>query len=331
MKALIFEKSGLENLHIRDIETPSAGSDDVLIKVKMAGVNPIDFRVVNAIPDVKPMPHIPGAEFAGIVEEVGDRVSTLEKGDKVTVYGRVFDGLCDMCVSNSEMLCRNGGIMGVISNGGYREYAAVPEKNAFKLPNDLSWEMAASLPVAALTSYHALKVANLTVNENLAIYGASGNTGMFAVQLGKKFGANVIAVTAKTWVKDLGADHIVNREDAIEGIKGATSGRMADVVLNPLGSGAWSPGLEALGLNGRLVVFGTLTGGDVNLALNRLYNKQAQIIGTTGGTRQELRELITIAEGLKVRVWREFRLEDGPGALKSLSSEERDGRIMIEL
>jgi NADPH:quinone reductase-like Zn-dependent oxidoreductase len=330
VQALVFEKSGLENLEIRDVETPSAGSDDVLIKVKMADVNPIDHRVVTTMPDVKPMPHIPGAEFAGIIE-VGSHVSTLKRGDRVTVYNRVFDGSCDMCLSGSEMLCRNGGIMGVIMNGGYAEYVAVPEKNAFKLPDDMSWEMAASLPVAALTPYHARKKAGLTVNEDLVVFGASGNTGIFAAQLGKRFGANVIAVSRKTWLKDFGADHSVGHEDAVERIREITSGKMADVVLNPLGSETWFLSVEAIGLNGRLVFFGTLTGGSVNLALDKSYGKQAQIIGTTGGTRKELKELIAMAKTLKLRVWRKFRLEDGTKALKSLSSKERDGRALIEL
>jgi NADPH:quinone reductase-like Zn-dependent oxidoreductase len=283
------------------------------------------------MPNIKPMPHIPGAEFAGIVEAVGGRVSTLKKGDRVTVYGRVFDGLCDMCLSNSEMLCRNGGIMGVIANGGFAEYVAVPEKNAFKLPDDLSWEMAASLPVAALTPYHALKTTELRINEDLVVFGASSNTGMFAVQLGKRFGANVIAVSRKSWLKDFGADHLVSLEDAIEKIKEVTSGRMADVVLNSIGSETWSTSFEALGSNGRLVFFGTLTGGSVNLALDKIYGKQEEIIGTTGGTRKELKDLMAIANTLKLRVWKKFKLEDGIDALKSLSSKERDGRILIEL
>jgi NADPH:quinone reductase-like Zn-dependent oxidoreductase len=191
--------------------------------------------------------------------------------------------------------------------------------------------MAASLPVSALTPYHALRKAELTINETLVVFGASGNTGMFAVQLGKRFSANVIAVSRKTWLKDFGADYSVGHEDAIEQIREITSGKMADVVLNSLGSETWSPSVEAIGLNGRLVFFGTLTGGSINLALDRLYGKQAQIIGTTGGTRKELKELITIAKSLKLRVWKKFRLENGINALKSLSSKERDGRALIEL
>jgi len=297
----------------------------------MAGVNPIDYSVVTRILNVKPMPHIPGAEFAGIIEEVGDSVTTVKKGDKVKVYNRVFDGTCDMCLSNSEMLCRNGGIMSVVTNGGYAQYVAVPEKNAFKLPDDTSWEIAASLPVAALTPYHALKKAELAPNENLVVFGASGNTGIFAIQFGKKFGANVIAISRKSWVKDFGADYIISFEDAIEKIKEITSGRMADVVLNSLGSETWSPSLEALGFNGRLVFFGTLTGGSVNLVLDRIYGKQTEIIGATGGTRKELKELVDTANSLRLKVWKKFKLEDGVDALKSLFSKERDGRILIEI
>lgn len=330
MKALVFEKGGLDNLGVQDVEKPVIGSYDVLIKVKMAGVNPIDYRVVDSMPNVKPMPHIPGAEFAGIVDQVGDHVTSLKKGDRVTVYNRVFDGLCDMCVSNSEMLCRNGGIMGVITNGGYAEYAAVPEKNAFKVPDEVSWDVAASLPVAALTPYHALKEAELKAYENLVVFGASGNTGNFAVQFGNKFGANVIAVSRKSWLRDFGADYIFGYEDAIEKIREVTSGRMADVVLNSLGSETWNTALDATGFNGKLVFFGTLTGSRVDLALDRIYGRQIRIIGTTGGNRKELQEIIPISKSLKLRVWEKFKLEDGMRALRSLSAKERDGRILIE-
>ena len=99
-----------------------------------------------------------------------------------------------MCLNGYEMLCRSGGIIGIMTNGGFAEYIAVPEKNVFKIPNDIVWELAASLPVTSIAPYHALKEAALKVNESLLVFGASGNTGMMAVQFGKKMGAKVIAV-----------------------------------------------------------------------------------------------------------------------------------------
>src|ERR671937_2613702 len=186
MKAAIFEKPGLENLRVIDnAERPKISDHDILIKVKMAGVNPIDsFVVSGALPKLNPLPHIPGAESSGIVEQVGSHVNSnnnIKEGDRVIVHNKVFDGNCDMCLNGLDMLCRNGGLIGAITNGGFAEYIAVPERNVFKIPDDLDWDIAASLPVTSLTPYHALKEqASLKLNEYLVIFGASGNTGMIA-------------------------------------------------------------------------------------------------------------------------------------------------------
>jgi NADPH:quinone reductase-like Zn-dependent oxidoreductase len=205
MRAAIFEKPGLENLKVIDnAEQPKISDHDILIKVKMAVVNPIDsFVVSGALPKLNPLPHIPGAESTGIVEEFGSHVNSstnIKKGDRVVVHNKVFDGTCDMCINGLDMICRNGGLIGAITNGGFAEYIAVPERNVFKIPDDMDWDLAASLPVTSLTPYHALNEASLKLNEYLLVFGASGNTGMVAVQLGKKMGAKVIAVSKDNWI-----------------------------------------------------------------------------------------------------------------------------------
>lgn len=86
-------------------------------------MNPIDYYTVTGMRDVDPMPHIPGVEFAGIVEEVGKEVTRVSPGDRVVVYPRIFDGTCDLCMAEHEHLCRNGGIIGVNSNGGFAKRA----------------------------------------------------------------------------------------------------------------------------------------------------------------------------------------------------------------
>jgi len=223
MKAAIFEKPGLENLEMKEnVVEPKITDHDVLIKVKMCGINPIDYTVVSSsLLKIYPLPHIPGAETSGIIEEVGNHVITnLKKGDKVVVYNKKFDGTCDMCLNGLDMICRNGGLIGVITNGGFAKYISVPAKNVFKIPDDMNWELAASLPVTSLTPYHALNEATLKLNEYLLVFGASGNTGMIAVQLGKKMGAKVIAVSKDNWIKtDFGADYIINEYDSRTGKK----------------------------------------------------------------------------------------------------------------
>src|ERR687898_286216 len=336
MKAAVFETPGLENLRVlEDVQEPTISDHDVLIQVKVAGVNPIDHFVASgALPRVHPLPHIPGAESSGIVIELGNNVNTSEikKGDRVIVHNKVFDGTCDMCLGGLDMLCRNGGLIGAITNGGFAEYIAVPERNVFKIPNDLDWNIATSLPVTSLTPYHALKEASLRINEHLLVFGASGNTGMIAVQLGKKMGATVIAVSKNNWIKDFGADYVISDyAKVIAQVKEITQGKMADVVLNSLGVETWENSLACVGINGRWVTFGGLTGADVKLNVRSLYTKQIKLIGSTGGTRKEMYELISNCQQLKIRVWKRFRLDDVKEALQALFAKDRDGRIILEV
>jgi NADPH:quinone reductase-like Zn-dependent oxidoreductase len=325
MKAAIFEKQGLENLKvIDDAEEPKINDHDVLIKVKVTGVNPLDHIVVSNAVGVMPMPHIPGAETSGIVDKVGNHVENLEQGDRAIIYNRIFDWNCDMCLSGNEMLCRNGGIVGLATNGGFAEYISVPERNVFKIPEDLGWDMAASLPVTGLTPYHALKEASLKINEYLLVFGASGNTGIIAVQIAKKMGAKVIAVSKDEWVKkDFGADYIITDYDkVVEQVKDITNGKMVDVVLNSLGVNTWNSSFESVGINGRWVAFGGLTGGDLKLNAQSLYSKQIKLIGSTGGTRSQLQELIDLSKEVKTRIWKKFKIDNIKEALQALFDKE---------
>ena len=334
MRAAIFERQGLDNLNVKeDVQQPTITDHDVLIKVKSAGVNPIDYLTVSNIPGIKPLPHIPGVEVAGIIEKVGNHVTALKEGDKVVVYNVIFDGTCDMCLSGYEMLCRNAGILGVITNGGFADYISASEKNVFKIPDNVQWDVAASLATTTKTPYHALREASLKLNEFLVIFGASGNTGMMAVQFGKKMGAKVIAVSKDNWIKtDFGADYIISDYDkVVEQVKDITQGKMADVVLNSLGANTWENSFSCVGLNGRWVTFGGLTGAEVKLNVQSLYRKQIKLIGSNGSTRKEFDDVIDMSKELKVRVWKRFKLEDAKEALQALFAKERDGRILLDI
>ncbi|MCL5007506.1 MAG: alcohol dehydrogenase catalytic domain-containing protein [Candidatus Marsarchaeota archaeon] len=331
MKAVVFEKQGLENLSVRDVEIPKVGPGTVLVRIRMAGVNPIDFKAVTSIPHVSPVPHIPGAEFAGEIEEVGSGVSGLAKGDRVTVYNRHFDGTCRMCRSGNQQLCVSGYIIGVGSNGGFAEYAVVDAKNAFRIPDGLGWEMAASLPVSALTAYHAIAESRLKAGETAVILGASGNTGLFALQFAHEIGSRTIGISRKNWIKEFGAEMVFDSASAVEKLKEFTGGEMADVVLNSLGEKFWDMGIKMLGYGGRMVGFGTLSGNMVGIDFNEMYSKQTRIIGSTGGTIDEFGELVSNAAAYKLRVWKKVGLEEVKSALESLESPEREGRLLVEM
>jgi NADPH:quinone reductase-like Zn-dependent oxidoreductase len=334
MRAAVFERQGLDNLNVKeDVQQPTITDHDVLIKVKSTGVNPIDYLTVSNIPGIKPLPHIPGVEVTGIIEKVGDHVTALKEGDKVVVYNSIFDGTCDMCINGYEMLCRNAGILGVITNGGFADYISASEKNVFKIPDNVQWDVAASLATTTKTPYHALRDASLKLNEFLVIFGASGNTGMMATQFGKKMGAKVIAVSKDKWIKtDFGADYIISDYDkVVEQVKDITQGKMADVVLNSLGANTWENSFSCVGINGRWVTFGGLTGAEVKLNVQSLYRKQIKLIGSNGSTRKEFKDVIDMSRELKVRVWKRFKLEDAKEALQALFAKERDGRILLDI
>jgi NADPH:quinone reductase-like Zn-dependent oxidoreductase len=334
MKAAFFEKPGIENLQVkRDVEEPKITDHDVLVRVRMCGVNPIDHMVTSGAVPVRPLPHIPGCEISGTIEGIGKHVEdNLHEGDRVIVHSRVFDGTCDMCLSGLDMLCREGGIVSAITNGGFAEYIAVPQRNVLKIPNDINWDIAASLPVTTLTPFHALKEASLQFNENLLVFGASGNTGMIAIQFAKRMGAKVIAVSKDEWVKDFGADYIISEYDkVVEKVKDITNGKMADVVMNSVGIGTWENSFESVGVNGRLVTFGGLTGADVKLNVQSLYTRQIKLIGSSRGTRAELKDLINMSKELKTKVWKRFKLDETKEAIQALFAKERAGRIMLEI
>jgi NADPH:quinone reductase-like Zn-dependent oxidoreductase len=367
MRSAIFEKQGFDNLNIKDdVQNPEVSDYDVLIKVISAGVNPIDYYVISGYRTIQqqqqqkkekdlklkqqappiselpvnPLPHIPGAEFAGVVENIGSHVRTIKKGDRVTIYNRVFDNTCDMCISGNEMLCRTGGIISVVNNGGFSEYVSIPERNVFKIPDNIDWNMSISLPVAGLTAFHALREAQLKINDSLLIFGASGNTGMIAVQLGKKMASRVIAVSTKKWIKDeYGADYlIIDYNRIIDKVKEITNGKMADIVINSLGRDTWKDSFSSIGINGRWVSFGTMTGSNVELNIQELYSKQIKLIGSNGGNREEFRELIefvsysnTIGDPLKIKVWKRFNLENIDQAFEALIDKNREGRVLLDI
>jgi D-arabinose 1-dehydrogenase-like Zn-dependent alcohol dehydrogenase len=108
---------------------------------------------------------------------------------------------------------------------------------------------------------------------------------------------------------------------------------MADVVLNSLGIETWESSYASVGINGRWVTFGTLSGPDIKLNLQSLYTRQIKIIGSTGGTRKELQEVIDMAANkeIRVKVWKKFKLDNVKEAIEALSAKERDGRILLDI
>ena len=115
--AVVYKPLGKENLKFEDVNVPEPGKGEIRVGFERAGMNPIDYNVVagKVVYSLAPFPHIPGSEVMGVAKSDGKRI---RKGDKVIIYPRIFCGNCDMCLTSREYMCTNGGLWGVVSNGG---------------------------------------------------------------------------------------------------------------------------------------------------------------------------------------------------------------------
>lgn len=333
MRALVFKDRGIGHLQFNEVEAPGIKPDEVLVRVASAAVNPVDIESLDA-DDAYPIPHIPGAEFAGTVEKIGRKVSHVQKGDRVTVYPRIYCGGCRLCRADMEMMCVKGGnkIIGWDTNGGYAELVAVPKENVFPIPDRIGWDMAASLPISALTAYHAVNEANLGKGDKLVVFGASGNTGMFASQFASERGANVISVSSKGWLTEgYGVSTLIGRGNVEEDVRRLTEGGMADAVIDPIGGDNLDLSMSIANYRAKILVFGGLKSHASKINIQKLYRRELRIMGVTGGSIREFKELIEKAMNYRVHVWKTFGLEDGRKALQALHSKERDGRVMIKI
>ncbi|WP_340105334.1 NADP-dependent oxidoreductase [Rhodohalobacter sp. 8-1] len=199
MRAAYYEEFGeLDNIKTGDIDKPEPGEGEVLVKVKAAGVNPVDAAVArgmlkDAIPTEFPV--IPGWDVAGVVEENGFAARRFKEGDEVYAYAR----------------------RPKIQHGTFAEYIALPESYLTRRPEKISMEEAGGIPLVGLTAYQAIfDAGSLENGQTVLILGASGGVGTLAIQLAKSVGATVIGVASEknhSYMKELGADEAVDYSD----------------------------------------------------------------------------------------------------------------------
>ncbi len=263
MKAIICKAFGpLDDLEYGDLPEPQPDKGQILIAVEAAGVNYPDGLLVQGLYQMKPeTPFTPGMEAAGTVEAVGEGVSGFEPGDRVAGKG----GL-----------------------GCYAEKVVMPANQCFVMPEGMDSADACALMVAYGTSHHALKQrANLQQDETLVVFGASGATGIAAVQIGKVMGARVIGVASseekRKLAKEAGADEVIGYDNLKDDVKELTGGKGADVCYDVVGGDAFHAASRFMGRNGRLLVVG-FAGGDIpKLPVNLTLVKEYSVVGVFWG------------------------------------------------
>lgn len=231
MKAIIANSYGEPGtLELGELPEPKVGPDQVLIRVKAAGVNPVDWKVLAGYLDpimYAHFPLVPGWDVAGVIEKLGEDVPEYQVGDEVVGYVRRDE----------------------VQHGTYAEYVAAPVRTLARKPASLSWQQAAGLPLAGLTAYQSLKRVGLAAGETVLVHGASGGVGSLAVQIAVAQGARVIGTASERnhdFLRSLGAEPVTYGDGLAERVR-ALSPEGVDAAVDFVGSGVIDVSQELLG------------------------------------------------------------------------------------
>src|SRR5438477_12706331 len=240
-----------------EFEVPEIGLSEVLIRVGATGICHSDAHYRAGISKIDNLPVTLGHEVAGLVEKIGSDVTNVAAGDRVCVHYLVHCGSCEFCVRGLEQFCHQGQMIGKHRVGGYAEFIKVTGRNAFSLPEEISFEVGAIMMCSSATALHALNKARLKPGESVAIFGFGG-LGFSALQLARALDCGRIYVVeinpAKlASIRKLGAVAIdAKASDPAEQIKEATAGKGVDVSLELIGSSkTMRQAVQCLGSLGR--------------------------------------------------------------------------------
>ena len=314
MKALVYEEYAPDDdykkiLKIRDIPEPKPKSNEVVFKVKVAGLNHDDIWGMRGKPIQIPMPHISGTDAAGEVVSIGEDVTNIKVGDRVVSHGNISCRICKACTDGREYDCKNRKVWGFQTGplwGGYCEMTHLPEVNVVKIPNGISYEEAAAASMVLTTSWHMLvNRAKIKPGQTVLIMGGGSGMGTFGIQIAKLYGCDVISTASSDKLEKclkLGADYAVDhrKEDwhrevfliSKELAKKKNQPPGIDVIFEHIGGSHWNKELALLKYGATLVTTGATTGYDVQTDLRHIFFKGTNVLGSTQGTRAELEDAI---------------------------------------
>jgi NADPH:quinone reductase len=323
MKAVqLKEYGGPEVLEMVEIEKPVPSGREVLIEIKAIGINYADTARREGQYVVKtPLPFIPGAEIAGIVASVGDKVTSVKPGMRVVT---------------------------LIESGGYSEFALADERSLIPIPEQLDYQNAVALPLQGLSAYHVLRtMGRLEKGESVLVHAAAGGVGTLAVQLAKLFGAGKVIATASSSEKlelarQMGADVLINYSESnwVEQVLEATGGKGVDVALEMVGGDVFQKTLKCLATFGRLVVFGAASGEQSKMYPSSLMARNQSVIGFFLPQIMRKPELLQpslvellcyLGEGkLKLTIGGVFPLDEAANVHRLLQSRKTTGKLILE-
>jgi NADPH:quinone reductase-like Zn-dependent oxidoreductase len=340
VKAAYFkEHGGAEKIIYDDYRDPAPGPDEVVVRVRACALNHVDMLLLDGrFPPPEGLPHVNGCEVTGTLEAVGPGVQGLERGTRVILFPGLSCGRCDYCLEGQRTVCVRYGYLGAHKDGGYAELIKAPAVNVLPLADALSFESGAAVPLAMLTSWHALIAqAGCRPGQTVLVQAAGSGVGSAAIQIARLCGARVMTTVGSDdkidFARALGADHVVNyrRQDFVEEAKRWTGKRGVDIVIEHIGGDTFERSVYALTRLGTLVTIGSHDTHWGRLDLRHVYSKNLKVLGTNLGSILELKTLLEhVVEGrLKPVVDRVFPLVDARAAVQHVLDRKNKGKVVL--
>ena len=325
---VIHEHGGRDKLILEDVPDPVPSPDEILIRVKAVGLNYLDIFVRRGMPGLPiDLPRISGGDIAGEVVALGDGVESVSIGQRL---------LIDPAITMPD---GTGGALGESATGGLSEFFAISADNAIPLPDDVTYEQAAALPIAYGTAWRMLITrGRLQAGESILILGASGGVGTGALQIAKMLGCEVFAAASSAnklaQLKELGADHLVNYTEHPEFhryVRGIRGGEGVDVVVNYTGGDSWVRSLKAVRHGGRILTCGATAGFEPPTDIRYIWRREMDILGSDGWRRQDLIDLLDkVQDGSIIPViGAVLPLEETAEGHRLLEDREIFGKVII--
>ncbi|MBI2091056.1 MAG: zinc-binding dehydrogenase [Deltaproteobacteria bacterium] len=343
MKAVrIHEHGGVDKLRYEEVEDPKlTEATDVIVQLKAAALNHIDIWNRRGLTGIEiSLPHILGADGAGIVVEVGEQVNNVKRDDAVCLYPPTGCGRCDLCMTDRDFMCLHLRALGERLEGTYAEYVKLPAKNCFSIPPGLSFEEAAAFPLVFLTVWRMLVTnAEIKPGEHVLILGIGGGVASAALQVAKHMGTHVMVTSSSDekleMAKNWGADHGINylKSDFAREVRALTGKRGVDVVVDSVGGESWAKSLASLTKGGRLVTCGATAGANPPTHIPRIFWNHLKIFGSTLGSREEFRQILNFMRTSQVRpiIDQLFPLKEVAQAHRRLEEGKQFGKIGLQI
>lgn len=340
MKAVrIHQFGGPEVLTYEDIPDPQPRKDQVLVRVKACSLNHLDLWVRKGLPGVK-LPHILGSDIAGEIVEFGEYVTGFKPGQRVLIAPMHFCGHCPKCLAGLQNQCREFTVLGNGVDGGNCELFAVSAANVIPIPDSLTFDQAASVPLVFVTAWHMLVgLAGIRQGQTVLILGGSSGVGIAAIQIARLFHCRVITTVGNeekmAKARGLGADYAIDhyKQKISDEVRKITNKEGVDIVFEHVGAATWEESIKSLKTAGTLVTCGATTGPTVGIDLRHLFARQLRLLGSYMGTMGELHEVLghVFAGRLKPVLDRTFPLSETRAAHEYLENSQMFGKVVVTL